>query len=316
MASAHGALDPMPAQTEPASQTSPAPIQPEVDPNLDGCSVSSEWECPVCYQLYCEPVKAGCDRHIFCKNCLLKAQRVGRVLKCPICRCESQKNVADLPEIPEMVEKLKEKDQEYDQRVTAARKEREEYIAARLLRVTSLTDGRASRQFEVCGAGSEEVNGVYVAGVLPTYVGPTVYRKPNTYMFIFRWHQTQWIIAELHGPYSMGNEREWLYRAPTQYPSDIPPVNGWEVPAQGRACSPAPEVRILQASANSPALGNTGAPRTALHSTIVRRRGRPQNSSISSSGETSLEDVWWPGHTHTLEVHQVRCRCGPSCSVM
>lgn len=314
------AVDPVPmasASCTSATQAS-TPAQTEADPqtqvDLDGCSVSSEWECPVCYQLFCEPVRAGCDRHVFCRNCLLKAQRIGRILKCPICRCESQTSVTDLPEILDLVEKLKQKDSSYDERVAVARKEREEHLQARLLRVTSFTDGRTSRQFEVCGAGSEEVNGVYVAGVLPTYVGPTVYRKPNSYMFIFRWHQTQWIIAELHGPYSMGNEREWLYRAPTQYPPDIPPVHGWEVPAQGRACSPAPEVRILQASSTSPPPVNATVPRAALHTTMVRRRGRNHGSSISSSGETTLEDVWWPAHN--LDNEQVRCRCGPSCSVM
>jgi hypothetical protein len=151
--------------------------------------------------------------------------------------------------------------------------------------------------------------------VLPTYVGPTVYRKPNTYYFIFRWHQTQWIIAELHGPYSMGNEREWLYRAPTQYPPDIPPMHGWEVPTHGRACSPAPEVRILHTSGTPPSEARSpGATRNSLHTTIVRRRGR-HGSPISSTGDTSLEDVWWPA-SNGIEGDQVRCRCGPSCCVM
>mmetsp|Transcript_68844 Transcript_68844/g.107786 ORF Transcript_68844/g.107786 Transcript_68844/m.107786 type:complete len:328 (-) Transcript_68844:78-1061(-) len=299
-----------------ALPASPMPAQTtEVDPAIDGCSVSSECECPVCYQLFCEPVRAGCDRHVFCRNCLMKAQGVVKKLKCPICRAESQRNVTELPEVEDMVEKLKRKDPQYDDRVTAAKKEREEYIQARLVRMTALTDGRASRQFEVCGAGSEEVNGVYVAGVLPTYVGPTVYRKPNTYLFIFRWRQTDWIIAELHGPYSMGNEREWLYRAPTQYPPDIPPMQGWEVPTHGRACRPAPEVRIIRNSAPttaSPTTG-TGSPPT-LNTTIVRRRGRYSGSSPDAAGNASLEDVWWPANG--LEGDQVRCRCGPSCSIM
>lgn len=290
-----------------ALPASPMPAQTtEVDPGVDTCSVSSEWECPVCYQLYCEPVRAGCDRHVFCRNCLMKALRVGATLKCPICRAESAKDVAELPEVTDLVEKLKKRDPNYDDRVAIARREREEYTQARMLRMSHLTDARTSRQFEVCGAGSDEVNGVYVTGVLPTYVGPTVYRKPNTYLFIFRWHQTQWIIAELHGPYSMGNEREWLYRAPTQYPPDIPPMHGWEVPRHGRACSPAPEVRIIRGSAS----------RTTLHSTIVRRRERPHQSSAvaGTTIDAPLEDVWWP--TNNLEGDQVRCRCGPSCCVM
>jgi len=299
---------PIPAQT--------AEVEPSID--IDGCSVSSEFECPVCYQLYCEPVKAGCDRHVFCRNCLLKSQRVGRILKCPICRAESQQNVAELVEAADVVDKIKQKDPSYDDRVAAARKEREELIQMRLVRMMSLADSRASRQFEVCGAGSQEVSGVYLTGHLPTYVGPTVYRKPNTFMFIFRWHQTQWCIAELHTPSNMGNEREWLYRAPTQYPPDIPPAHGWEVPATSRAANPPPEVRILHSLGSldpgNPAFASPTADRTVLHTTIVRRRSRGPGVPVTSSGGLSLQDSAWPHNS--LEGEQVRCRCGPSCCVM
>jgi len=290
---------------------------PEAEPSIDGCSVSSEWECPVCYQLYCEPVRAGCERHVFCRNCLMKAQRLGTALKCPICRAESRRDVADMPEVAELVEKLKKRDDRYEERVASARREREELIHNRLLRVASLTEARATRQFEVHGAGSDEVNGVYAAGVLPTYVGPTVYRKPNSHMFIFRWHQTLWIIAELNGPYSMGNEREWLYRAPTQYPPDIPPMHGWEVPALGRACSPAPEVRIVRGAVT--AVGAPGRPPAAAAARGLSRRDRPgaPGSGPGSAGgaaEGGHEDAWWP--VSGLDGDQVRCRCAPYCSVM
>eukprot|EP00929_Paragymnodinium_shiwhaense_P105119 TRINITY_DN70041_c0_g1_i1.p1 TRINITY_DN70041_c0_g1~~TRINITY_DN70041_c0_g1_i1.p1 ORF type:complete len:451 (+),score=46.03 TRINITY_DN70041_c0_g1_i1:105-1457(+) len=212
-------------------------------------SVVSELECPVCYQLFCEPVRASCDRHVFCRNCLLKSQRYGSwpALRCPVCRAESPADAMDVPEVTELVEKLRRKDAEYDARVKAAKGERE--AACGCLR-SWLPYNRSAAAREVSGAGCEEVNGVYVAGILPTYLGPTVYRKPNTYLFMFRWQHTQWAIAELRGPYSMGNERDWLYKAPTQYPPDEPPVNGWEVPTYGRLnLRPAgtmPEVRPLR----------------------------------------------------------------------
>merc|ERR1719203_1079726 len=101
------------------------------------------------------------------------------------------------------------------------------------------------RRFEVRGAGSEESNGVYVVDVLPTYLGPTVYRKPNSFFFIFRWHRTQWVIAELRDYSRMGNNRAWLYSAPTQVPPHLPPATGWEVQRRAGGLAPAPEVRLL-----------------------------------------------------------------------
>jgi len=246
--------------TPPAAQRQVADVDFETQ-----CSVTSESECPICYQLFCEPVLAGCGRHVFCRNCLLKSQRLGHPLRCPVCRAACLLDATDIAEVSPLVLRIRLRDSRYDERLEAAKQERQE-ILEEMQRKKAAQELQAGRSFEevingvrwmpcprgrsreVSGAGQAEVNGVFVSGLLPTYVGPTVYRKPNTYLFIFRWQQTQWAIAELHGPYSMGDERDWLYKAPTQYPPDVPPVHGWEVAADRRACYPAPEVRI----SNSP----------------------------------------------------------------
>lgn len=257
----------------------------------------------MCYQVYCEPVLAGCGRHTFCRNCLLRSQRCGSAPRCPICRAESWLDAADLPEVTSLVERLRRRDPQYDDRAAEARQEREERLQVRLARAISPQEARSGRTFEVSGAGTDEVNGVYVAGVLPTYVGPTVYRKASTHLFIYRWHQTQWVIADLRGPYSMGDELEWLYRAPTQDPPDMPPAQGWEVPTRGRAFRPAPEVHAVRQSSR-PSF------------TMARRRERAPSVGNVGSTAQSLEDVSWPSTVIDNDV-QARCRCGPSgCSVM
>lgn len=268
-------------------------------------SHSSEWECPVCYQQFCEPVLAGCGRHTFCRNCLLRSQRCGSMPRCPVCRAESLEDASNVPEVVEIVQALRRRDPRYEEKAAAARRDREEQ-----LRLRSSARGPPEpwngRGFEVCGAGSDVVNGIYVPGTLPTYVGPMVYRKPNTYLFIYRWHQTQWVIAELRGPYSMGNEREWLYHAPTQQPPDIPPTHGWEVPQHGRAANPAPEVRGLRPGTT----GNTEAP--VLSGTGPRRRTRGVTSGAAA---VDLGPAPWPPGALEPDA-QARCRCAPSCCVM
>mmetsp|Transcript_138676 Transcript_138676/g.386731 ORF Transcript_138676/g.386731 Transcript_138676/m.386731 type:complete len:310 (+) Transcript_138676:97-1026(+) len=280
---------------------------------LDVDSLSSEWECPVCYQLYCEPVLAGCGRHTFCRNCLLRSQRYGASPKCPICRAESRVDAADLPEVTELVERLRARDPRYDERAAAARQEREERLQSRMLRTVSGHETWNGRTFEVCGAGSADVNGSYVAGVLPTYVGPTVYRKPNTYLFIYRWHQTQWVIAELRGPYSMGNEREWLYCAPTQPPNDIPPIHGWEVQARGRASSPAPEVHPVHTASPQQAQQH-GSPGLRRRERLPSAGRPPAASSGPPAAGAGHDDAPWPSSVLDDDA-QTRCRCAPSCCV-
>lgn len=324
-----------------AAPVMPIPA-PEVEPDVDSCSLSSEWECPVCYQLFCEPVLAACGRHTFCRNCLLRSQRCGAAPRCPVCRAEDARNAADIPEVAELVERLKGRDPHYDEKEAAARQEREEILQelyqARLVRSVWIQEARTVRTFEVCGAGTEEVNGVFVAGVLPTYVGPTVYRKPNTYLFIYRWHQTHWVIAELRGPYSMGDPREWLYFAPTQHPADLPPIRGWEIPSRGRACSPAPEVNLVRsgrpaiqnlqsersrsgeqnsrsytmAAAAAAAAGNRHPNMTGLElGARSDYRGAAEVGRERQGAEVAAAPSWAPGGDA-----QARCRCGPTCSLM
>lgn len=292
----------------------------EAKPDADNCSLASEWECPVCYQMYCEPVLAGCELHTFCRNCLQRSQRCGSSPKCPICRCESQVDAADLPEVATLVEKLKKRDPSYESRAAASRKERElrlqreMRLQTRSVRVLTEQDFLHSREFEVCGAGSESVNGSYVAGFLPTYVGPTVYRKPNTYLFIYRWHQTQWVIAELRGPYSMGNEHEWLYCAPARPRDDFPPASGWEVQARGRAQAPAPTVCPLRAAASPAGQG-----------TVQRRHSLPRNVDSSGAAADHTAETWATSPQDDAQAGslgrgrieaQAQCRCAPTCSVM
>jgi len=201
-----------------------------------------------------------------------------------------------------VVEKLKKKDPRYEERVAASRQERQERLQCRLVRALPPQELFNTYTFEVCGAGSDDVNGSYVAGVLPTYVGPTVYRKPNTYLFIYRWHQTQWVIAELRGPYSMGYERAWLYCAPTQPPNDIPPVRGWEVQQRWRARSPAPNVHAVRAVPRSP------------DGSAAQRHRTPPRSSEGTGPSGTHDDEAWP--SNGVDDAQARCRCAPSCSVM
>lgn len=271
----------------------------EQDLSDDLLSTCSELDCPVCYQVLCEPVKAGCGRHVFCKNCLVKSQKLGMNLRCPICRAESEADAANMSEDDEMVQVLMRRDPQYLSKAAVASKDREDLVRlrrARAMAAQAALGVATSAQLrlstadtaeplwppearetlrvwipcshgtpprEVHGAGVQEVNGVYVAGALSTYVGPTVYRKPDTRIFMFRWHRTQWVIAELRGPYSLGDECEWMYRASTQNPPDAPPRDGWQVSTLGRAHRPAPSVHLAHPGstvASSVAARSAGAP--------------------------------------------------------
>lgn len=262
----------------------------------DTISLSGELECPICYQMYCDPIRAGCDRHVFCRNCLLRSQRGAPMTRCPICRCESRADVSSLPVAEDVLEKVQAKDPEYPDHLAAAQREREEYLKqlacwaaqnqphalSQSLRFDSgwsILRGIPLR--EVDSAGTSEVNGIYAAGALPTYVGPPLYRKLNTSLFIFRWRQTRWVIAELRNSRSMGDEREWLYQAPVQWPEEVPPVRGWEVTPQNRGSRPAPQVAIYDDSANTGAhsepnelMNNSDASSSTAHLPQVRTRCR------------------------------------------
>jgi len=259
----------------------------------DAISLSGDLECPICYQMFCDPVLAGCDRHVFCRNCLLRAQRGAALMRCPICRCESRIDVSGLPVVADILEKVEAKDPQYSERSATANRERAEYLKGLASRAAQTRprpitqsgnyfDGwhalRGIPQREVCDAGSAEVNGIYVAGVLPSYVGPPLYRKLNSSLFIFRWRRTRWVIAEVQSSRSMGDEREWLYHALAQPPDELPPIQGWEAPPRSRASGPAPEVRVHDSSIveftdlEATVLPENEPPRTATESSARYRR--------------------------------------------
>ena len=53
-------------------------------PGAVGCN--TDWQaCPVCFELYCEPVYTPCH-HLFCSVCLLRAQIANSPPRCPMCR--------------------------------------------------------------------------------------------------------------------------------------------------------------------------------------------------------------------------------------
>lgn len=324
----------VPAAAESAAvQSAPARDLPD-----DLISIGSEWECPICYQMLVEPVKAGCDRHVFCRNCLVKSQKVGMKLKCPICRAESAQDAVDIPEATELADGLRRRDPSYAIKVAEATKERDEHLRLRLARAmaASAAVGLASSTQlrlataetaeplwspeaadnirvwvpcshgtpprEVRGAGVEEVNGVYYAGALSTYVGPTVYRKLDTRLFMFRWHRTQWVIAELRGPYILGDECEWMYRAATQNPPDFPPRGGWQVSALGRACMPAPSVDVVNTGATtaSAAAGTAGLAQSLTASMRADATRRVEAGLAPHAGDTAAPVVPRPSLQNAL----------------
>lgn len=286
----------------PAASTRPVGTVSDAAGGADEQSVTSstsELECPICYHTYCEPVRAACDRHIFCRHCLWKMQHPSEPLRCPICRAAGPPNAANLEEVADLAAHLRARDPTaYDERAAAAQAEREKESRRRSREMK--TRHNEVWHFEVCGAGCEESNGVYVADVLPTYLGPTVYRKPNTFFFIFRWHRTQWVIAELRDQSRMGNDRTWLYSAPTQSPPQIPPATGWEIPRRSHGQLPAPEVRfVIQESTRN---WNTVAWGSAL--------GDNDHSATQPAAEISVPAL-------ESEEVPVRCfRCAPPCSIM
>jgi len=235
------------ASEEPPNVVRETGVQSTDAESTSGLSDASELDCPICYQSYCEPVLAGCSRHVFCRHCLWRAQRRGGPPQCPICRAASPRDAAELEEVTGLVEILRVKDPAYQERAVSAQREREKYtsgLARALLRELNPLPGEIW-QFEVQGAGFVAANGMYSVDVLPTYLGPTVYRKPDTNLFMFRWHRTQWVIADLRSQGLMGNERAWLYAAPTVAPAHLPPSAGWAVPRRGCGYPPAPEVRPI-----------------------------------------------------------------------
>eukprot|EP00931_Biecheleriopsis_adriatica_P048998 TRINITY_DN28332_c0_g1_i1.p1 TRINITY_DN28332_c0_g1~~TRINITY_DN28332_c0_g1_i1.p1 ORF type:complete len:356 (+),score=47.69 TRINITY_DN28332_c0_g1_i1:136-1203(+) len=303
---------------------------PKLD--LETCSISSELDCPICYQHFVEPVLAGCGRHTFCRNCLMKSESVGITPRCPICRAECQRNAAELPEVMRLTSKLRMLEgTAYEERLQVSRQEREEHLY-QLQLAAAARDARGGRHFEVSNAGVPEVNGSYAPGILPTYMGPTVYRKTNSFIFIYRWQQTHWIIAELRGPSGMGEALHMLYRAPVETPIEYPPLHGWEIPPgslNGRL--PAPEVRLLQRppSASGQARprarprsnsGPSGAtpPNAIADSASTPPRRRSAGSDSDRTSREVLDDNWENnGGVARISTNSVnQTKCGPPCSIM
>jgi hypothetical protein len=310
-------------------------------PDVETSSLTSELECPVCFQQFCEPIRAGCERHIFCRNCLLKSQGLSVVPRCPICRFESQRKVTEAPEVASLVAKLRRLSSNYCEREREAQQEREEYLKRLcLLKIASISQELGQhRSFEVSGAGLQEVNGLYVPAQLPTYVGPTVYRKANSFMFLYRWSQTYWVIAELRTPNSMGCERHWLYHSLVENPMDIPPMRGWQVPARSRhGRNPAPNLRLIAQGEGLqrarvlsqqplPALsirplsaqefrGNARVPTTQ---TLSRHRAEVASDSVTDQRTIVPEETDDPSSFSPprLAINvQAKCKCTPQCTVM
>jgi hypothetical protein len=274
-------------------------------------------------------------------------------------------SAADVPEVPEIVERIKQIDGQYETRVANAQIERKE-LRRQLLRMTAeqelrrlrnadeatrwITNSRGwlpSAQLdmpacEVSGAGLGEVNGVYVAGMLPTsFVADSVimvFRKPSTDFYMFRWqprwHQTQWVIAELNGPYSMGNMREWLYYSQTQSTMDWPPSGGWQVGSQGRGSNPAPQVRVLEDDESlgdrisgslvvltieslrrSQTGGASNHPRRVSSNSLHALSHQPATTAASFTMPGDVEGALNIGNDGDSQI-QTSCRCGTSCGIM
>lgn len=216
-------------------------VQTIVD--LENASISSELECPICFQAFSEPVSASCKRHTFCRNCLLQSQLIGASARCPICRVVDHVDAATAPEVTDLVEKLRRHDPSYDERALTGRLKREGILAESKLQMEAQASGdyftlvslEHRGHIEVSGCAVPEVNGMYVVVVMATYMGPSVFWKSGSALFIYRWGRTRWVVAELFGAArnNMGNERNWLYCAQTQDPPHLPPENGWEVHQRG-----------------------------------------------------------------------------------
>ena len=101
----------------------------------------------------------------------------------------------------------------------------------------------------VSGAGMSNVDGLYAAEDLPSYVGPVAYHKPGTDFWIYRWHQTFWHLSELKMPLldEEAFTRPVIYTAMTERSSGgvspFPPQRGWTGDVM-RGYGPAPFPRI------------------------------------------------------------------------
>jgi len=128
------------SQTPPTKNEQAESLGVFADPdNADElCEQLGDYDCPVCLELFCEPVVAGCGRHVFCRNCLLRTQRLRAPPRCPVCRQESRPYALDIPEVPWLVAKLEVLDPTYKERVLEAQKDRERDFAQKAANRTTI----------------------------------------------------------------------------------------------------------------------------------------------------------------------------------
>ena len=110
---------------------------------------------------------------------------------------------------------------------------------------------------EVTGAGCPEVNGIFYPSLMSSYYGPTLYQKPNTRLFLFRWEQRNWIIASLSQNDRFSDPGTWYYRA-AAHGQSIPVADGWGPMPNGCGVLPAPQLELVMHA------GRANPPRASL----------------------------------------------------
>merc|ERR1740117_2837568 len=108
--------------------------------------------------------------------------------------------------------------------------------------------------------------------------------------YIFRWHRTQWVLAELTRHSRMGSPQSWLYAAATQSPPDIPPAGGWTRSGHSMASMPAPAIQVL----------------TSARSSSRRSPGQEATSTENSSGNSAVTAPRTRGSSFVLGLPLVR----------
>mmetsp|Transcript_21498 Transcript_21498/g.30121 ORF Transcript_21498/g.30121 Transcript_21498/m.30121 type:complete len:258 (-) Transcript_21498:177-950(-) len=201
--------------------------------------------CAICYFHYAEPVKTPCG-HIFCKNCLVKTFGFIRPPRCPMCRADcTSVRVFELKVDTEIEKAVRRVDSEYKERASKATAERKVWMQSKLLLPILQHSSSSGAMFEVSGAGSDIVNGIYIVGNISSYLGPQLYIKPGTQVYIFRWSRREWIIGSLEHGFQAITQR--YYKVDCSFvPEDSPPEGGWTVAPSGLGISPAPTIRVLR----------------------------------------------------------------------
>ena len=113
---------------------------------------------------------------------------------------------------------------------------------------TDQLSARTVACLRVQGAGMDAANGLYAQEELEGYAGPLAYHKPDSSMWIFRWHQTWWHLASLQPP--LLSEEAFtdpvIYTSLVQEPRELPPKRGWTGDVmRGYGPMPAPTISSL-----------------------------------------------------------------------